>query len=288
MDMSLPVVDGWEATRRLKADAANHANPDHCADGTRDGRGRKRAREAGCDDYDTKPIELARLLEKIESLAGRCRDNMKRGARSKPSKLAASERSARAAGNLPGPRSSCRRKNVTFRKPVTICEPRSITFSVTAKCCRRTSSCPRCLRPIWKKFTPAGRQLLALIAEYFDEETFDTKRGNVHRLCHDLRTPVNQIIGYSEILQEQAEEIGRKKYLPDLRKIRDAAASWLGLMEEHLLPGGRPGRWRTAHSRPNLWIPESCLRESLFNPPPPLPAPRSRSSGSRPVAGGGR
>lgn len=83
-----------------------------------------------------------------------------------------------------------------------------------------------------------GKQLLALIAEYFDEETFETKRGDVQRLCHDLRTPVNQIIGYSEMLQEEAEAMGRKKYLPDLRKIRDAAASWLGLMEEHLLPGG--------------------------------------------------
>jgi len=90
--------------------------------------------------------------------------------------------------------------------------------------------------PDLAKIHAGGRQLLALIAEYFDEETFETKRGEVQRLCHDLRTPVNQIIGYSEILQEEAEEIGRKKYLPDLRKIRNAAASWLGLMEEQLLP----------------------------------------------------
>jgi sigma-B regulation protein RsbU (phosphoserine phosphatase) len=83
-----------------------------------------------------------------------------------------------------------------------------------------------------------GKQLLALIAEYFDEETFETKRGDVHRLCHDLRTPVNQIIGYSELLQELAADRGRKKYIPDLQKIRHAAASWLGLMEEQLLPVG--------------------------------------------------
>lgn len=97
---------------------------------------------------------------------------------------------------------------------------------------------PAVFAPDLEKIHAGGRQLLALIAEYFDEETFATKRGDVHRLCHDLRTPVNQIIGYSEILQEQAEETGRKKYLPDLRKIRDAALSWLGLMEEHLLPTG--------------------------------------------------
>ena len=92
--------------------------------------------------------------------------------------------------------------------------------------------------PDLAKIHAGGRQLLALIAEYFDEETFETKRGDVHQLCHDLRTPVNQIIGYSEMLQEQAQETGHKKYLADLRKIRDAAASWLGLMEEHLLPTG--------------------------------------------------
>jgi sigma-B regulation protein RsbU (phosphoserine phosphatase) len=97
---------------------------------------------------------------------------------------------------------------------------------------------PEEFAPDLEKVHAGGRQLLALIAEYFDEETFETKRGDVHRLCHDLRTPVNQIIGYSEMLQEQAEETGRKKYLPELRKIRDAAASWLGLMEEHLLPTG--------------------------------------------------
>jgi len=97
---------------------------------------------------------------------------------------------------------------------------------------------PAIFAPDLAKIHAGGRQLLALIAEYFDEETFETKRGDVQRLCHDLRTPVNQIIGYSEMLQEEAEEIGRKKYLPDLRKIRDAAASWLGLMEEHLLPTG--------------------------------------------------
>ncbi len=97
---------------------------------------------------------------------------------------------------------------------------------------------PQEFAPDLAKIHAGGRQLLALIAEYFDEETFETKRGDVHQLCHDLRTPVNQIIGYSEMLQEQAEETGRKKYLADLRKIRDAAASWLGLMEEHLLPTG--------------------------------------------------
>src|SRR5947199_6706387 len=71
MDMSLPVVDGWEATRRLKADAATRAIPvigltAHAMAGDRD-----KVIEAGCDDYDTKPVELPRLLQKIEALLAR-------------------------------------------------------------------------------------------------------------------------------------------------------------------------------------------------------------------------
>jgi two-component system cell cycle response regulator DivK len=68
MDMSLPVIDGWEVARRLKADAALKAIPiialtAHAMSGDRE-----KAIEAGCDDYDTKPVELPRLLEKIEAL----------------------------------------------------------------------------------------------------------------------------------------------------------------------------------------------------------------------------
>ena len=57
MDMSLPVLDGWEATRRLTAHAMSSD--------------RGRALEAGCDDYDTKPIDLPRLLVKMETLLAR-------------------------------------------------------------------------------------------------------------------------------------------------------------------------------------------------------------------------
>ncbi len=68
MDMSLPTIDGWEATRRIKADAATRHLPvialtAHAMAGDRD-----RALQAGCDDYDTKPVDLERLLGKIEAL----------------------------------------------------------------------------------------------------------------------------------------------------------------------------------------------------------------------------
>jgi two-component system cell cycle response regulator DivK len=68
MDMSLPVVDGWDATRQLKAGEATRLIPiialtAHAMAGDRD-----KALAAGCDDYDTKPIELPRLLAKMEEL----------------------------------------------------------------------------------------------------------------------------------------------------------------------------------------------------------------------------
>ncbi len=71
MDMSLPVLDGWEATRQLKAAPATRAIPiialtAHAMSGDRE-----RSMEAGADDFDTKPVELPRLLEKIEALLAR-------------------------------------------------------------------------------------------------------------------------------------------------------------------------------------------------------------------------
>jgi two-component system cell cycle response regulator DivK len=67
MDMSLPVMDGWEATRRLKADPKTQGIPVIALTAHAMGEDRQKALDAGCDDYDTKPIELPRLLSKIEA-----------------------------------------------------------------------------------------------------------------------------------------------------------------------------------------------------------------------------
>jgi two-component system cell cycle response regulator DivK len=71
MDMSLPVVDGWEATRQLKADEATRRIPIIALTAHAMANDEQRARESGCDDFDTKPIDLPRLLTKIETLLQR-------------------------------------------------------------------------------------------------------------------------------------------------------------------------------------------------------------------------
>lgn len=70
MDMSLPVLDGWEATRRLKAESGTTAIPVIALTAHAMAGDREKALEAGANDYDTKPIELPRLLEKIQKILG--------------------------------------------------------------------------------------------------------------------------------------------------------------------------------------------------------------------------
>jgi two-component system cell cycle response regulator DivK len=70
MDMSLPVLDGWEATRQLKADPRTRHVPVIALTAHAMAGDREKALAAGCDEYDTKPVEFARLLGKIQALLG--------------------------------------------------------------------------------------------------------------------------------------------------------------------------------------------------------------------------
>lgn len=68
MDMSLPVISGWDATRSLKANPVTHSIPVIALTAHAQSRDREQALQAGCDDYETKPIELLGLLHKMELL----------------------------------------------------------------------------------------------------------------------------------------------------------------------------------------------------------------------------
>ena len=70
MDMNLPEIDGWQATRHLKSESVTRHIPIIALTAHAMSSDRQRALEAGCDDYDTKPVEMARLLTKIRGLLG--------------------------------------------------------------------------------------------------------------------------------------------------------------------------------------------------------------------------
>src|SRR6187549_1591259 len=99
---------------------------------------------------------------------------------------------------------------------------------------------PAAFRDDVQRIHTGGRTLLALIKDYFDDEHFAQKRPDPHRMYHELRTPVNHIIGYTELLAEVAEDRGLTHLLADFEKISQAANTWLTLMEEYLLAPRSP------------------------------------------------
>jgi signal transduction histidine kinase len=139
---------------------------------------------------------------------------------------------------------------------------------------------PAAFQPDLERIREGGRQLLALIGAYFNEATFADKRRDLHQLCHDLRTPVNHIVGYSEMLQEQAEESGQTRFAPDLQKIHSAAMNWLALMEEYLIP---PETMALSDSRESIDA-ARVLAGPILQPGficrPLLPAPSPRNGNS--------
>lgn len=68
MDLSLPIMDGWEATRQIKGDPATRSIPVIALTAHAMASDREKALQSGCDDYDTKPVDLQRLLDKIQAL----------------------------------------------------------------------------------------------------------------------------------------------------------------------------------------------------------------------------
>lgn len=96
-------------------------------------------------------------------------------------------------------------------------------------------STPSACRDELRRIHAAARRLLGLIAEHFDEESIALQKPDFRQIGHDLRTPVNHIVGYAEMLVEEAENIGCPGVVPNLRRIAGEARQWLALMERHLL-----------------------------------------------------
>jgi adenylate cyclase len=85
-----------------------------------------------------------------------------------------------------------------------------------------------------EKIRSGGNMLLAMVNLLFSEDGFGAAFPDLHALCHKLRTPVNTVIGYSELLAEQCDDAGQPEIKSDVEKIISAAQAWLAMMEEHL------------------------------------------------------
>ncbi len=81
-----------------------------------------------------------------------------------------------------------------------------------------------------------GRELLSVINEFFDDATFDLNKVREDATLLKLRTPVTQIIGYCELLFEEASDRATKEILDDLNRVLTAASEWLNMMESTLFP----------------------------------------------------
>jgi len=98
------------------------------------------------------------------------------------------------------------------------------------------------------KIRAGGARLLELINQHLSADTFPSAKPDQHQLCHELRTPVNHIIGYTELLSEQCPELGRPHFQADLEKINIAARTWLTLIEAHLMGKSAHERVRSTPS----------------------------------------
>ena len=130
-----------------------------------------------------------------------------------------------------------------------------------------------------QKIRSGGDGLLVLINQHLNEQTFPAARPDLHQLCHELRTPVNHIIGYSELLMDQCTDLGLPIFHGDLQRINAAAKTWLALMEQELIgqPAGDIAHpQRTDHAETEMF---SRLEQQFAAPAPPDKALESSLQG---------
>lgn len=211
MDLNMPVLDGWEAARQIKADGRTRNIPVIALTAQASAEERRLAYQAGCDEYETKPVELDRLLAKINQLAA---------ARERNTTLDAlgtggpEERSAGAA----------RHEMATPVNQITgFCE---LLMEEAA------SSGKRGMVPDLKRIHTSSLALLTAIDELLAERAKTGAALAASVVNHRIRTPLNDIMGFVELVQEQAFEDGADQLLPDLKKIRGAATELLALVQK--------------------------------------------------------
>jgi PAS domain S-box-containing protein len=215
MDINLPVIDGWEATRQIKANPLTQHIPiialtAHAMEGDRE-----QALAAGCDEYDTKPVDLPRLLEKIDMLL----------AKTQPA----------ASDTLESLRDSRVQRALLSHLRHELCTPMNAIIGYSEMLIEELKSQPdSVLADDLQKIYTCGSQLLSLANVILDPTQLGVSQlnrdinsfGATIRL--ELLTPLSTIIGYCEMLLEEAPA----EIVSDLDRIHTAAQRLLGMVND--------------------------------------------------------
>ncbi len=118
---------------------------------------------------------------------------------------------------------------------------------------------PAAYLPDLQRIHASGRTLAGLVTELFNEEVFTARSHDLKQLGHELRTPVNHIIGYCELLRDEATAAGCTRMTPDLDRIADAARLWLDLVETYLFSPA--GLLAPVHRAKTVPVPSAAPRE---------------------------
>ncbi|HTG45571.1 MAG TPA: response regulator, partial [Verrucomicrobiae bacterium] len=215
MDLNMPLMDGWEAARQIKANAETAKIPIIALTAQASPEERRRALQAGCDDYETKPVQFEQLLGKIGAL-------IKLGSGEPKDKT--SKHSEASAENLAP---SAKHELIT---------PLNQIIGFSEMLMEEVQAAKRLgFGADLKRIHTAAWALLNDINELLEARKTRSAPLPETELNHRIRTPLNDIMGFVEILQEHAFEEGADDLLPDLQKIRTAATDLLKVAQRYLL-----------------------------------------------------
>ena len=226
MDLHLPVLDGWKATQQIKADPQTQAIPIIALTADAIAGEREKALAAGCDDYDTKPVDFPRLLEKIAKLL-------------KPASQFAIVKATEALNLLQNPRLQ-RILRTRLRRELDPALHSIIGYSDLLLDALSRQQNPAPCSDLQKIHT-SGLRLLQLIHAILNPALVEIQRQEIDFVAPTLRlellTPLSTIVGYCEMLLEEAPE----ELIPDLEQIYASAQGLISrvnglddLIQQHL------------------------------------------------------